>query len=144
MIAVDTNVLVHAHRADSPFNARAFEVVRTLATGSDAWAIPWPCIHETFNIITHPRIWLPPSSTAAAAAQIDAWLASPSLVLLGEAPTHWDTLRALALAAKIAGPAVHDARVAALCVDHGVKELWTADRDFSRFPRLRVKHPLVA
>lgn len=143
MIAVDTNVLVHAHRRDSPFNGRAWDVVRELANSTAPWAIPWPCIHETYSVITHPRVWRPPTSTAAALTQIDAWLGSPSLVLLGESPAHWATLRALARGARLAGPAVHDARIAALCLDHGVAELWTTDRDFSRFPRLRVRNPLV-
>jgi predicted nucleic acid-binding protein len=53
-------------------------------------------------------------------------------------------LRPLLLAARIAGPRVHDARVAALCLQHGVRELWTADRDFSRFAELRAINPLVA
>ena len=76
-------------------------------------------------------------------AQVDAWLESPTLVLLGEADGHWQSLKALATAGKIDEPQFHDARVAALCLTHGVRELWTADRDFSRFPGLRVVNPLI-
>jgi predicted nucleic acid-binding protein len=75
---------------------------------------------------------------------VDAWLESPSLVLLAESDSHWDSLRAGLLAGHITGPLVHDARVAALCQQHGVTELWTADRDFGRFPGLKARNPLVA
>ena len=61
MIAVDTNILVYAHRADSPWHGRAAELVRGLAEGPDTWAIPWPCIHEFLSIVTHPKIYKPPS-----------------------------------------------------------------------------------
>lgn len=68
---------------------------------------------------------------------------SPSLSLIGETPQHWATLSKLAAQAKVQGGAIHDARIAAICLDHGISELWTADRDFSRFPGLRVRNPLV-
>jgi uncharacterized protein len=78
-----------------------------------------------------------------AAAQIDAWRASPSLQVLAEGPTHWERLKTLVAAARISGQQVHDARIAALCLQHGVSELWTADRDYSRFPALKTRNPLA-
>jgi predicted nucleic acid-binding protein len=63
--------------------------------------------------------------------------------LLAESTSHWHELRDLIAAGGIAGPQVHDARIAALCRQHGVRELWSADRDFGRFPRLRVVNPLL-
>ena|SRR5947209_7132046 len=84
----------------------------------------------------------PPTPLVKAIDQIDAWLESPSLHLLSEQPGAWDSLRALLVASKTAGPAVHDARIAALCLQHGIRELWTADRDFNRFRDLRVRTPL--
>jgi hypothetical protein len=74
---------------------------------------------------------------------VEAWLESPSLVLLSEAENYWQHLRPLAQAGKIAGPKIHDARIAALCLHHGVKTLWTADRDFSSFKGLKTHNPLV-
>ena len=142
MIAIDTNILVYAHRKDSPFHSPAAQRVRELAEGRDAWAIPWPCVHEFFSIVTHPRIYSPPSTTEQACVQIAAWLDSPSIVLLGEGSAHWATLRKLLTGGKVTGPLVHDARIAALCLAHGVSELWTLNRDFSRFPGLRVRNPL--
>lgn len=143
MLAVDTNVLVYAHRQDSPFHDRAAEVVRELAEGAATWAIPWPCVHEFYAITTHPRIYTPPSNPDQALAQIEAWLASPSVVVISEADQHWTMLRGMLQTGRVSGPVVHDARVAAICAEHGVRELITQDRDFSRFPRLRVRRLLA-
>lgn len=143
MIALDTNLLVYAHREDSPFHAAAFECLQTLAESAEPWALPWPCVHECYGVITHPRVYNPPTTPARALAFIESLLESPSLTLLAEGPTHWSALRELLQRGRVAGPAVHDARIAALCLQHGVKELWSADRDFSRFPALKVVNPLI-
>lgn len=143
MIAVDTNILVYAHREDSEWHQVADQRLVELAEGRVAWAIPWPCIHEFLAIVTHPKIFAPPTPLARALDQVDAWFESPSLVLLAESQVHWERLRSLLLAGKVAGPRVHDARIAALCVQHGVRQLWSADRDFSRFRELTVVNPLV-
>ena len=143
MIAVDTNILVYAHRADSPFHEAADACVTSLAEGAATWAIPWPCLHEFLAIVTHPRIYALPTPVSKAIDQVDAWLESPTLRLLTEAEEHWSVLRALVGRAHIAGPKVHDARIAALCREHGVRELWSADRDFGRFPEIRTANPLV-
>jgi hypothetical protein len=143
VIAVDTNILVYAHREDSPWHDAARGRLAELAEGRAAWAIPWPCLHEFLAIVTHPRIYNPPSPLDIAQAQVEAWLEAPSLVLLAETPGYWPELRATLKASRVEGPAVHDARIAALCRLHGVRELWTADRDFSRFPGPRIINPLV-
>ena len=143
MIGVDTNILVYAHREDSEWHAAAFDKLAELAEGRTAWAIPWPCVHEFLAIVTHPKIYSPPTPLERALDQVDAWLESPSLVLLGESQGHWQQLRSLLTAGKINGPRVHDARVAALCLQHGVKQLWSADRDFGRFAVLTVINPLI-
>lgn len=144
MIAVDTNILVYAHREDSEWHAAARARLIELAEGRSSWAIPWPCVHEFLAIATHPRIFSPPTPLSTAIDQVEAWLESPTLVLLAESELHWARLRALLLGGKILGPRVHDARIAALCMQHGVKELWSVDRDFGRFPDLTVTNPLVA
>lgn len=146
MIALDTNILVYAHREDSPWHARAYRTLGALAEGSAPWSIPWPCLHEFLAIVTHPRIYDPPTPLPLALEQVDAWLASPSLMLLGERDTtsYWGSFRKILESGRIAGPQVHDARVAALCLHHGIGQLWTADRDFSRFPSIKTVNPLVA
>ncbi len=143
MIAVDTNILVYAHREDAPWHAPAYAAIAHLAEGKSPWAIPWPCIHEFLAIATHTRLFNPPTPLVRAIDQVEAWLESPSVHLLAEQPRYWETLRGLLLAGKISGPTVHDGRVAAICLQHGVRELWTADRDFGRFPALKVRNPLA-
>jgi toxin-antitoxin system PIN domain toxin len=143
VIALDTNLLVFAHREDSPWHAAAASAVVALAEGRAAWAIPWPCLHEFLAIVTHPRIYDPPTPLSGALAQVDAWLEAPGLVLLAETSAHWRELRPMLAAGRVSGGRVHDARVAALCRQHGVRELWSADRDFSRFPDLAVRNPLI-
>ena len=143
MIAIDSNLLVYAHREDSPWHDKAAARLKGLAEGKSAWAIPWPCIHEFLAIVTHPRIYKPPTPLASALRQVDAWLESPSLALLGEADGYWPELRRILETGRVSGPRVHDARVAAICRFHGVRELWSADRDFSRFPGVTARNPMV-
>ena len=144
MIAVDTNLLVYAHREDSTWHDAAYARIAELAEDKTPWAIPWPCVHEFIAIVTHPRIYAPPTPPDAAIDQVDAWLESPSVTLLAESEGYWSKLRALVQDGRIAGPLVHDARVAALCLLHGVRELWSVDRDFGRFSNLAVRNPLVS
>jgi len=130
MIAVDTNILVYAHREDSTWHDAAYTRLKQLAEARAPWAIPWPCIHEFLAIVTHPKIYTPPTPLPKAVDQVETWMESPSLTLLGESKDYWPHFRSLVFAARVAGPVVHDARVAALCQQHGVTELWTVDRDF--------------
>lgn len=143
MIAIDTNILVYAHRRDSAFHAPAARAVRRLAEGRAPWMLPWVCVHEFLAIATHPRIYSPASTMEQATAQVEAWMESPSVVLEGESAGHWGVLRDCLLKGRVAGPMVHDGRVAAICIAHEVACLWTSERDFSRFPRLRTVNPLA-
>ena len=143
MIALDTNILVYAHREDSPFHEAAFRCVAELAEGAAVWAIPWPCLHEFLAVVTHPRIYAPPTPLAQALDQVDAWLESPTLKLLTETAAHWPTLRAMITVGRVTVAQIHDARVAALCRQHGVRELWSADRDFTRFTGFTVVNPVI-
>jgi uncharacterized protein len=143
MIAVDTNILVYAHREDSEWHQSADECLTKLAEAEAPWAIPWPCIHEFIAIVTHPRIYDPPTSVADARKQVRYWLESPTLCLLSEGLGYWETLDGLLKASRVKGPQIHDARIAALCKLHGVTMLWSADRDFNRFEDLANVNPLV-
>ncbi len=144
MLAVDTNILVYAHRREVQEHRVAEKAIANLATGDGPWGIAWPCIYEFFSVVTNRRIWKQSaSSPAQAAAQIDAWLASPSLRLLGETDDFWIILAGLIRRPRVQGPVVHDARIAALCLAHGVDLLLTRDRDFSSFPELKTQNPLA-
>ncbi len=141
MIAVDTNLLLYAHREDSPWHEAAGERLGDLARGP--WAIPWPCIHEFIAIATHPRVFDPPSPLDDALSAVDSWRRVGTLSLLQEVDGYWEVLAPLLRSSRVAGPRVHDARIAALCIQHAVTELWTADRDFSRFGGLKTRNPLA-
>lgn len=143
MIAFDTNLLVYAHRSDHEFHIAAKEALELKRSQRAEWAIPWPCVHEFIGIVTHPSIFKRPSTLAEALGFLDALLASPELVLLAESGGYFEKLRAVTIAAKVRGRRVHDARIAALCLHHGVTELWSSDRDFSIFPQLRTRNPLI-
>jgi uncharacterized protein len=144
LIAVDTNILVYAHRRDSEWHEPAAACVRELAEGPASWALPWPCLHEFLAIVTHERIYSPATPTSKALEQVSAWIESPSAVLLSETADYWPVLTRLAEKSKINGPRFHDGRIAALCLHHGVRELLSADRDFSRFGDLKTRNPLAA
>jgi toxin-antitoxin system PIN domain toxin len=143
VIAVDTNILVYSHRRDSEFFQRAGDAVRSLAENPEHWAIPWPCVHEFLGIVTNRRIFELPTSTEAAITQVEIWLESPSLRLIGEAALYWQHLAEILTDGKITGSKVHEARIAAICKSHGVRELWSADRDFSRMRGVKVTNPLL-
>jgi predicted nucleic acid-binding protein len=86
MIAVDTNLLVYAHRRDSVWHVAAADVIRRLAETAQ-WAIPWPCVTEFYGVVTHPRIYKPPSTIAQATQQIELWRGSSGLAILTASPS---------------------------------------------------------
>lgn len=143
MIAVDTNLLVYAHRADLPQHATAVDTLRPLVEGVQPWAIAWPCVHEFFATVTSTK-FKPASTPKVAWAAIQNLVASPSLRLIGEGLNHLQWLGPLVERGDVRGGMIHDARIVAICLAHGVNELWTADRDFSRFPELKTHNPLNA
>ena len=143
MIALDTNLLVYAHRPESPHHAEARTLIDVLRAGTASWAVPWPCVHEFIAVVSSPRVFKKPTTMDVAFAAVDAWLAGNNLHFLSESRGHLEELRGFAVRAKITGPRIHDARIAVICLHHGVHEIWTADRDFSAFPQLKVRNPLV-
>jgi uncharacterized protein len=144
VIAVDTNVLVYAHRREASEHDIAFALLRTLAGGDEPWAIAWPSVYEFFSVVTNTRIWKQAASSPAEAwMQLDAWFKAPGLRMLSEPDDFASVLGGFARRARVRGPVIHDARIAAICVAHGVDKLLTRDRDFSLFPELTVEDPFV-
>lgn len=143
MIAVDTNLLVYALREDSPFHGQAKSVLVALAESGKRWGIPWPCVHEYISISTHPKIYSPPTPLHLVLKAMEVWMRSPMCEWLREGPGYWEKLKGLAQKGNVRGGMIHDARIAAICLNHAVTELWTCDRDFSRFAGLKVRNPLV-
>jgi toxin-antitoxin system PIN domain toxin len=144
VIALDTNILVYARRQESSHHERARALLAQLAEGDSPWALPWPCIYEFVRVVTHPRVFDPPTPLESALEDLESLMQSPSLTLLREGPRHATFMPRLLKAGQASGNLAHDAHIAALCVEHGVSELWTTDRDFARFPGIPIHNPFGA
>ncbi|MGL5823662.1 MAG: type II toxin-antitoxin system VapC family toxin [Nocardioides sp.] len=142
MIALDTNILVYAHMPGSQFHEPARRCLSELANSGRRIAIPWSCVHEFLSTTTHPKVFPAPSSAGRALEAMGAFAQLPTVEFLSETARHLEIVTAL-IGGEVIGPKVHDARIAAICLGHGVDELWTADRDFSYFPALKTRNPLV-
>jgi hypothetical protein len=142
VIALDTNVLVYAQREETAYHLRAKEILKEFAEGEPPWALPWPCVYEFIRVVTHPRVFDPPTDLEDVLNDLDSLLQSPSLTLLREGSRLAVFMQRLLRSGQAAGNLAHDAHIAALIAEHGVSELWTADRDFARFPGIRVRNPV--
>jgi uncharacterized protein len=144
MIAVDTNILVYAHRTDVPFHRKASETITTLAEGTKPWCFTWSTVHEFLSVVTNLKIFKTPTPLPAALAQVSAWMESPTLRVIGEdGDAYWQSFQALVVRANVTGAKIHDARIASTVLQHGCELLYSADRDFSRFVSLKIKNPLI-
>ena len=142
MIAVDTNVLVYAHRREARVGDAAHALMVELCEGERIWALPWPCCYEFLSVVTNPRIWKGRATSPEHAwSQLRAWASAPSNRMIGETSDFPDILGRFVGRPRIVGGVVHDARIAAICVAHGVEALLTRDRDFSLFPELETRDP---
>ena len=113
-----------------------------MATAGARWAIPWPCLYEFYAVITHPKIFPKPTPPKTAWQACEELASSFQIRLLAETEDFARMFGQFTAGLDLRGPKIHDARVAALCRVHGVRELWSCDRDFSRFRFLKVLNPL--
>ena len=141
MILVDANLLLYAYDSASPEHAKARSWLEDTLSKPEPVLFPWQSIHAFLRIATNPRAWKSPLTTEEALAIIDEWLLLPNVVTPSPGERHWDILRELVADSQCRGPLVPDAVLAALALEHGA-DLCTNDRDFSRFPKLRVVNPL--
>ncbi|MGH2725754.1 MAG: TA system VapC family ribonuclease toxin [Actinomycetota bacterium] len=138
MIAVDTNILVYAHREDAPEHAKALSALSELAEGQVAWALPVFVLAEFLRVVTHPNMtW--PTKAPEAIAKLDRLLDSPSLQLLFPGNRYWAILKEVALEAAVKGNLFIDAQIVAVCLEYGATTILTEDRDFRRFSGITVQ-----
>jgi toxin-antitoxin system PIN domain toxin len=141
MIAVDTNVLVYAHRAGLLGHEPALAWLGHLATGRVPWGIPVFCLGEFVRVTTHPRILAPPSTLEESLAALTALLSSPTVRVLNPGPRYPQLLEESLRVADARGNLAFDAQIAAVCLEQGASRLLTLDRDFTRFPDLQIVSP---
>lgn len=138
MIAVDTNVLVYAHRSGLDDHEAALSWLRRLAEGPAPWGIPVFCLGEFIRVTTHPRVLDPPSALPEALAALRSLLASPTVRVLSPGPRWPDLFDEAVRAGDARGNLAFDAQIAAVCREQGASRLLTRDRDFDRFPGIEV------
>lgn len=134
MIAVDTNILVYAHRAELVKHEAAARRLIELAEGTAAWALPVFCLGEFLRVVTHPKLFHPPFPCDEACLALERVLESPSLRLIGPGSAYSELLAEAVREADAVGNLVFDAQIVAICRESGVAALLTEDRDFDRFP----------
>ncbi len=137
MIAVDTNILIYANRSELPLHSVARIRLTELAEGAVPWGLPVVAAWGFIRIVTQP-IFDPPTSIAQAVEFIEHLLRSPTVHVLGPGPRHWELLRKILDEGQVRGGLVTDAVIVALCREHGVDTVLSNDRDFDRFPDIRV------
>jgi toxin-antitoxin system PIN domain toxin len=141
MVLLDVNVLVYAHRADAPDHSRYRTWLEELINGNEAYGYCDLVLSGFLRIVTHPRIFTPPSTLDAALAFADEIRVQPNAVSVVAGPRHWAIFQELCRKAQAKGNLVPDAYLAAIAIESG-SEWITTDRDYSRFSGLRWRHPL--
>ncbi len=119
-------------------HAEALRQLVSLADGDTPWGVPVFCFAEFLRVVTHPRIFKPPSSIEEAVGALEALLESRTMSVLLPGPRFPSLLTGLIRTSQASGNLVFDAQIAALCQEHLVDRLITLDRDFSRFPEIRT------
>jgi len=142
VILVDANLLIYAIDLDSPQHARAREWLELAFAGVEPIGLPWIVLLAFVRLVTRPAIVRHPLATEAALAYVDEWLSLPTVQAVSPGPGHWAVLRTLLAGAGTAGNLTTDAHIAALALELGAA-ICTADRDFLRFPGVRVVGPFV-
>jgi hypothetical protein len=141
---VDTNIFVYAADEVSPFHGRCLELLESWRRQVAAWYTTWSILYEFLRVTTHPRVFRAPWSAARAWAFVEAVLASPGLGLLIASDRHPEVAaQVLRELPHVAGNLMHDAHTAVLMREHGVRQIYTRDTEFHRFPFLEPVDPTV-
>ncbi len=142
MTLIDANILLHAYDASSPDHEPARRWLEATLSRPEPVRLAWTTILAFLRIGTNARAFEHPLSTAEAVAIVSEWLERPVVEMLDPSERHWEILRRLMTAGQAQGPLVMDAHLAALAIEHGAV-LATSDRDFTRFPEVRILNPLT-
>jgi len=141
MVLVDVNVLVYAHRQDAPGHKEYRRWWQECAASDEAFAVADLVLAGFLRVVTHPRVFDPPTPLEVALRFVDEVRKRPNYVEARPGPRHWELFTKLCRAANARGNLVPDAYLAALAIESG-SEWITTDRGYARFPGLRWRHPL--
>jgi len=141
MILTDVNVLVYAFRADSPGHSAYYKWVEDLINSDQAYGFSDLVLSGFLRVVTHPRIFNPPSDLASGIEFTQIIRSQPNAIPISPGARHWDIFTKLCEEANVKGNLIPDAYLAALAIESG-SEWVTTDRDYSRFPGLKWRHPL--
>lgn len=141
MRCADVNVLVYAHRPESPHHAETLDWLEAARRSDEPLGLTDLALSGFVRIVTNPRIFRDPTPIEVALTFVDDLLASPAALRLAPGPRHWSVFRRLCVSLGLRGGLVTDAYLAAVAIETGAT-LITTDRDFARFPGLRWQHPL--
>jgi len=141
MILIDVNVLVYAHRADAPGHASYREWLEELINSDQAYGFSELVLSGFLRVVTHPRVFNPPSDLASGFTFVQILRSQPNAIPITPGPRHWDIFKNLCETASVKGNLIPDAYLAAMAIESG-SEWITTDRDYSRFPGLKWRHPL--
>jgi len=141
-VTVDANVLVYASNAADPLHERAEDLVRRLAAGPEIVYLFWPTIMAYLRIVTHPAIMPRPLPARDAMRNVEALLDRPHVRTLGEGDGFWPVYRATA-GEHARGNDVPDGHLVALMRQHGVRRIYTQDRDFRRYDAIEATDPFA-
>ena len=141
MIVVDANLLLYAFDTASDKHDRARRWLETIFSSGVAVGLPWSAVAAFLRVVTNSRIPGKRFTVEEAIQIVDEWLEQPNVRVLAPADQHWSVFRQMLLRGQAKGPLVTDAQLAALAHEYGVV-LYSADRDFARFPGLRWINPI--
>jgi uncharacterized protein len=142
VIVFDANLLIYAYDSGSAHHAKVRAWVEEIFSGPELIGLPWHAIAAFLRIMTNKGLPGARFTVQEASQIVDGWLTQPNIRTLAPAERHWPLLRSLLIEGQASGALVSDAQIAALTIEHGGM-LYTADRDFARFPGLRWKNPLA-
>lgn len=142
VIAVDTNLLIYAHRARCAEHAAARRAIARAAGSPHGWCIPIPCIFEFWSVVTHPSCAGGPSTPATALDFIESLVTTGEAQILEPGANFVQRCLRIAASLSVSGPRVFDLQIGLLALEAGVAELWTHDAGFVSLPGLKVGDPL--
>jgi toxin-antitoxin system PIN domain toxin len=141
--AIDVNILLYASDAGSPLHARAARFLEQAVTGGEVCCLAWITLMSYVRMATHPAIFGAPLTHEEACRNVAALIEAPHVRVLNEESGFWDDYRTVCAPLAVRGNLVPDAHLATILRQHGVKTLWTHDRDFRKFDFLNARDPLA-